>query len=93
MTLRNKNKEDPVYSDITSSMERIKAQNERYENATPEYKVLHSVLNHLSNAFYGIKYKSRTKEEVLLDLAEAKGKISVLMLEELDKTKNKEVKE
>lgn len=88
-----KKKEEPIYSNITHSMERIKLQNERYENATPEYKVLHGVLNHLSNVFYGIKYKSRTKDDLLLDLAEAKGKLSVLMLEELDKTKNKEVKE
>lgn len=88
-----KKKEETIHTNFNSSMEIIKEQNERYENASPEYKVLYGVINQLSNVFYGIKYKSRTKEEVLLDLAEAKGKISVLMLEELDKTKNKEVKE
>ena len=37
MKLRNKKKEEPVYSDFTSSMERIKAQNERYENKKDDF--------------------------------------------------------
>ncbi len=81
-----KKKEEPNYSDINSTMERVKAENERYENASPEYKVLHSVLINLSNAFCGIKYRQKSKEDVLLELAEAKGKISVLAINELNKS-------
>ena len=89
MTLRNK-KEEPIYGDFTSSMGRIKAQNERYENASPEYKVLHGVLNHLSNAYYAIKYKQKAREDVLAELAEAKGGITALAIMELNKSKDKE---
>ena len=85
-----KKKEEPIYSDINSTMERIKEENKRYENATPEYKVLHGVLNNLSNAFYGIKYKEKSREDVLLELAEAKGKVIALAINELNKGKGEE---
>lgn len=85
-----KKKEEPIYNDINSTMERVKEENKRYENATPEYKVLHDVLNNLSNAFYGIKYKEKSREDVLLELAEAKGKVIALVINELNKGKGEE---
>lgn len=86
MKLGNK---ETIYSDIDANMKRIKVQNERYENATPDYKVLYGIFNNLSNAFYAIKYKEKGKEDILIELAEARGKVSTLMIKELHKTKNK----
>lgn len=85
-----KKKDEAIYTDFNSSMERIKAQNERYENASPEYKVLHGVLNNLNEAFYAIKYRSRAKEDILLELAQARGKVTALAIMELNKDKGKE---
>lgn len=69
-------------------MSEYKGQNERYENASPEYKVLHGVLNNLNEAFNGIKYRSRSKEDVLLALSQALGKVTALAIIELNKSKD-----
>lgn len=54
-------KDETRYTNFKYSMEEIKANNERYENASPEYRVLHGVLNHLSIAFMVLNTKKKAE--------------------------------
>lgn len=89
-----KNKEEVIFSDTSTIKKVIEDENEIYRNSTPEFKVMKDVLSSLSRAYYAIKYKEGNKEEsnedALLELVEARGKLTALSYMELAKSKKGE---
>lgn len=91
--MSKKDKEQIIYKDLAGFREREQKRQERWEKSTPEYKVLTEVLNNLSRAYYGLKYKD-TKESILMEIVEARGAVKALMyLEQAKESKSKNTKE